>query len=217
MMQAALFDLDGTLLDSNYVWARVDAQFFCARNLAFPSDYVRAISGMSFLATAAYTKKRFALPESVEDIVREWTQMTEREYAEHVALKPGSAAFLRQLKSRGVKCAVVTSLHRALYEPCLAHNGILSLFDLCLSTDEAQSTSKKDGLLYRMAADRLETPYPDCAVFEDVYEGILGAKQLGMQAFCVVDPKYTHRLDAIQGIADGIGENVEAAWDNAKK
>ncbi len=215
MMRAALFDLDGTLLDSNHVWAHVDELFFAARKIELPADYARAISGMSFLATAAYTRERFALPETAEEIVREWTEMTAREYAGRVALKPGSAAFLRTLKSRGVLLAVVTSLHRALYEPCLARHGILSLFEFCLSTDEAGGGSKKDGHLYRMAADRLQVPYPQCAVFEDVYEGILGAKSLGMRAFCVVDPKYTHHLDAIQKIADGVGGNVREAGENA--
>ena len=91
MIRAALFDLDGTLLDSNHVWARVDELFFSARNIPIPADYARAISGMSFFATAAYTKERFSLPESAEEIVREWTEMTTYEYAARVALKPGSA------------------------------------------------------------------------------------------------------------------------------
>ncbi len=213
-MKAALFDLDGTLLDSNRVWARVDELFFAARGLEIPADYARAISGMSFFSTAAYTKERFALPETADEIVREWTEMTARTYAEHVALKPGSAEFLRALKARGVRLAVVTSLHRALYAPCLARHTLLDLFDLCLSTDEAGGKSKADGHLYRMAADRLGVPYPDCAVFEDVYEGILGAKSIGMRAFCVVDSKYTHHLDEIREIADGVGESVGVAWRN---
>jgi len=217
MIRAALFDLDGTLLDTGHVWARVDELFFAARDMAIPADYARAISGMSFFATAAYTRERFRLPQTAEEIVREWTEMTAREYAERVELKPGSAEFLRTLKSRGAKLAVVTSLHRALYEPCLARNGVLPLFDLCLSTDEVGGRSKADGHLYRAAADRLGAAYPDCAVFEDVYEGILGAKKLGMRPFCVVDPKYTHHLAAIREIAEGVGGNAEEAWGDGER
>lgn len=212
MIRAALFDLDGTLLDSNHVWEEVDASFFAARRIQIPADYVYAISGMSFLATAEYTKRRFHLSETSHEIAAEWTTLSERAYKEHVMLKPGSGAFLRTLASRGLKMVVVTSLHRALYEPCLRRNGILDLFELCFSTDEAGGRSKKDGQLYRMAAERLKIPCADCAVFEDVYEGILGAKSLGMYAFCVVDSKFTHRLAEIRKIADGVGKTVGEAF-----
>lgn len=207
-MKAALFDLDGTLLDSMDVWTKVDEAFFAARNLEIPADYTRAISGMSFRATAAYTKERFQLPESAEAIAAEWTELAAREYAEHVALKPGSLEFLAGLKARGVRMAVVTALHRGLYEPCLRRNGVLTFFEFCLSTDEAGGASKRDGLLYAMAADRLGVARADCAVFEDVYEGILGAKTLGMRAYCVIDPRSTHNLAEIMSIADGYAEDI---------
>ena len=81
MIRAGLFDLDGTLLDSMYVWNHVDACFFARRGLEMPSDYPRAISGMSFVDTARYTKARFDLPEDVEEIMAEWTALAREEYA----------------------------------------------------------------------------------------------------------------------------------------
>ena len=81
MIRAGLFDLDGTLLDSMYVWTHVDACFFARRGLEMPSDYPRAISGMSFVDTARYTKARFDLPEDVEEIMAEWTALAREEYA----------------------------------------------------------------------------------------------------------------------------------------
>ena len=60
---AAIFDLDGTVLDSLYVWRRVDERFFGERNIETPPDYTREISGMSFGETVEYTIRRFNLPD----------------------------------------------------------------------------------------------------------------------------------------------------------
>ena len=101
-MRAAIFDLDGTLLDSMYVWHAVDERFFAERGLTLTPDYAKAIAGMSYRETALYTKKRYGLPEPWEEIVQIWTRMAEREYRENVRLKPGAEAYLRALKARGV-------------------------------------------------------------------------------------------------------------------
>ena len=110
MIRAGLFDLDGTLLDSMYVWNHVDACFFARRGLEMPPDYPRSISGMSFVNTARYTKERFDLPEDVEEIMAEWTALAREEYALRVPLKKGALEFLRALRERGVRLCVVTTL-----------------------------------------------------------------------------------------------------------
>lgn len=203
MIKAALFDLDGTLLDSMWVWNRVDELFFERRGIEMPPDYPSAISGMSYMATAEYTKARFALSQSAAEIAAEWTRDSVREYSENVLLKPGSAEFIDRLRARGIRLCVVTASRRELYAPCLARNGILNKFEFVLTTDEAGGGSKLDGRIYRIAAQRLGVEPRECIVFEDAREGILGAKKMGMQAYCVIDPHSTHGLDEIKSVADG--------------
>ena len=68
--RAALFDLDGTLLDSGYVWRDVDAKFFAGRQVEVDhAEYARAVQGLSFREAAVYTKRRYDLPESVETVL----------------------------------------------------------------------------------------------------------------------------------------------------
>lgn len=183
---AALFDMDGTILDSMGVWADVDRHFFESRNMPVPEDYAHSISGLSFRQTAVYTKERFNLAESVDEILDEWNKMCEDEYVNHVVLKENAKEYLMKLKGMGVKLAVATALPERLFRPALERNGIYHLFDAYASTDEA-GERKSTGKVYLLAAERLGVDRKDCCVFEDILDGIQGAKNVGMKAVLVRD------------------------------
>ena len=184
--QAALFDMDGTLIDSMGVWARVDEAFFARRGMSVPADYARAIAGLSFRQTGEYTKERFQLPESVDEILAEWNAMCEASYINDVPLKPGAKEYVSRLRRAGVRLAVATALPRHLYEPVLLRTGIYDLFDAFVSTGET-GESKRTGRVYLLAAEKLGVEPGQCVVFEDILEGLLGAHAAGMKAVCVRD------------------------------
>lgn len=198
---AALFDMDGTLIDSMGVWARVDKVFFERRGLALPEDYVKSISGMSFRGTAEYTKRRFELGESVDDILSEWDILTYHEYAENVSMKPFAKAYIERLAAENVKLAVVTALPDRLYAPVLKRHGVYDMFGAFCSTHEA-SGDKRTGEIYLLAAQKLNVRARDCAVFEDIYEGLAGAKRAGMRAVCVFDAYSAHAEHKNRALCD---------------
>lgn len=201
---AAIFDLDGTLLDSMYVWTRVDEIYFAQRGMAVPEDYGRALAGLSYRESAQYTMRRFGFPGPWEEIVREWTELAREEYACRVPLKPGARAYLTALKRCGVKLAVATALPEYLYRPCLEHLGVLGLFDALCSTDDTGGRGKGNGEVFLLAAARLGVSPERCAVFEDVMEGVRGAKRAGMRAYCVLDDASRHAHEEMAAIADGV-------------
>lgn len=207
--QAAIFDLDGTLLDSMYVWHRVDELFFADMGMSVPPDYTAAIAGMSYRETALYTKKRFSLDAPWEEIVDTWSRMAEREYRENVRLKPGAEAYLRALRARGVRLAVATAMPPALFRPCLVSNGVEDLFDALLSTEDAGGHGKRTGRVYRLAAERLGVRPEACVVFEDVCEGVEGARRAGMRAVLVYDEASAHR----HGEAEALAERVVYSFE----
>lgn len=208
MIKAAIFDLDGTLLDSVYVWSKVDREFFACRGMDVPEDYARAISGMSYRATAVYTKERFELPESIEEIENEWTATALNEYTNHVQLKKGAYNSLVNLKNQGVRLCVATSNRAELIMPCLRRCGVADMFEFILTTDEAGVTGKSDGELFRMCAERFGMEYKDCGVFDDTLSAIMGAKKLGMKAYCTIDPDSTHDLAIIEKLADSCAPTI---------
>ena len=198
---AALFDLDGTLLDSLGVWADIDRSFFAGRGLTMPEDYTACIRGLSFLQTAEYTVKRFGLPETPEQIASVWHDMCAREYVHRVMLKPGVAEYLRRLKEQGALLAVVTTLTPALYEPALKRNGVYALFDVFVTTDES-GKNKESGEIYRLAARKLNVEPARCMVYEDIPEGLIGAKKAGMRAALVYDVHNASSLDEARALCD---------------
>ena len=185
--EAAIFDLDGTLLESMYVWRRVDEVFFENRGMVAPEDYGRALAGKSYRESAEYTIERFGFTESWQEIVDEWTSQAVFEYANNVQLKCGAREYLHLLKNCGVKLAVATALPEYLYRPCLEHLGVIDLFDALCSTDETGGRGKAKGEVYLLAAQRIGMEPGKCAVFEDVLDGLKGAIYAGMRAYAVLD------------------------------
>lgn len=136
--KAYIFDLDGTLLDSMGVWDQIDIDFFAKRGIAFPPDYADSISSMTFNEAAAYTIERFALPGSVDDLMREWNDMAAYAYSHAVQMKPHAKEYLTALRDSGAKLAIATSLFAGLCDLALRNNGIDALFDVICNTAETE-------------------------------------------------------------------------------
>lgn len=105
----AIFDLDGTLLDSMWVWEQIDVDFLSRRGIDLPEDYLKKITPMGFEAAARYTIDRFGLQEQPRDLIGEWYAMAEDYYKTKVGLKPHAKEFLRCLADQGVRIGAATS------------------------------------------------------------------------------------------------------------
>ena len=73
--KGAIFDLDGTILDSSRVWKKVDSDFFSEHNMSVPSDYLENISAMNIFDIAKYTINRFNFPYTINELVDKWNDM----------------------------------------------------------------------------------------------------------------------------------------------
>ena len=84
------------------VWKRIDETFLTKRGIAVPADYAESICALGFRGTAEYTVKRFGLSDTPEDLMREWSEMADEEYAKRIFLFPGAKDYLLKLKNAGV-------------------------------------------------------------------------------------------------------------------
>ena len=186
--RGALFDLDGTLLDSTALWGQVDHDFLAKRNIPVPDDFMKAVSSKTFEEAARYTIDRFGLSDAVEDLSREWYGMVLDEYSHRVPLKPCAKDFLLLLRSRGLSLGVVTGLPRELADAALRHHGIESLFAAVTSAEEAER-GKDFPQVYELAAEKLGLSCRECAVFEDVLACMKSARRAGAEVFALYDER----------------------------
>ena len=208
--EAAIFDLDGTLLNSMDIWEQIDITFLKKRHLSVPADYVTEICARSFEEAAQYTIDLFDLSENVGNIIEEWNDMAAYEYAHNVTLLPYALDYLLHLKAHGIKLAVATGLSKELFLPCLENNSILGMFDTLCSTDEV-AHGKEFSDVFELAAGRLQVVPQRCIVFDDVLPAIKSAKQANM-IVCGVYNKYSamHRAE-IERLADYYIHDFRAA------
>lgn len=122
--KGAIFDLDGTLLDSMGVWDQVDVDFLAKRGFEVPDDYMQKVAAMQFRQIAEYTIARFNLSDTPGELMEEWDHMARVMYSTVVEAKPHAREYLAMLKASGAKLSVATSLPPMLREPAMRHVGI---------------------------------------------------------------------------------------------
>ena len=209
--KGAIFDLDGTLLDSMGVWDQVDEDFLSKRGIPVPADYATTIAAMQFRQIAEYTIARFDLPDTPERIMAEWDEMGRHMYENVVEAKPGALDYLADLKASGARLAVATSLPPALREPAMRHVGIIDLFDATVSVDDVGDVGKDRPDVYLLAAERLGVDPRDCTVFEDLLVGMRSARSAGMRVWAMHDDSSAADWPAICDLADGVLFDFTAA------
>lgn len=185
-IEAVLFDLDGTLVDSMWMWEQIDLEFLSARKIDMPKNLKYEIEGISFAQTADYFIERFDLTESREELMKLWNGMAYEKYCKEVPLKPGAKRFLDYLKSQGIKIGIGTSNSYDLTRACLKAHGILEDIDYILTSDEVPR-GKPEPDIYLMGAEHFGVEPVHCMVFEDIPNGMIAAIQAGMKVCGVAD------------------------------
>lgn len=193
-IDAVIFDMDGTLLDSMWIWPDIDDVFLEKYNLLKPEGFHEGMEGKSYSETAQYFLDLFpTLTHTKEEIMNEWNEMAHDRYVSQVRLKPGAKEFIFAIRKSGKKIGIATSNSRFLVDDTLKALGIEVLFDSIRTSCEA-GAGKPAPDVYLLVADDLEVNTDRCLVFEDVPMGILAGRNAGMK-ICAVDDAFSRSQD----------------------
>lgn len=188
-IKAVIFDLDGSLVDSMWIWRDIDIEYLGRFGIELPEDLQHNIEGMSFSETAAYFKEHFSIPDSIEKMKEDWNQMAWDKYLREVPLKEGVEEFLNGCRNRGILLGIATSNSRTLVENIADVHGLHNYFQ-CIMTGCEVEHGKPAPDIYLAVAAKLHVDPGDCLVFEDIVPGIQAGKRAGMKV-CAVEDVYS--------------------------
>lgn len=216
-LKGAIFDLDGTILDSSWVWEKIDREFLGGRGIDVPEDYVENIAPLGFYGAAVYTIDRFGFEDKPEELMKIWGEMAIREYKNNVYIKEGVAEYLDYLYTKGIPMGIATASNEDLFIPCLEHNNIFKYFQTFTTVSEV-GISKESADVYIATARKLGI-YPDeCVVFEDLPQGLISASNAGFYTVAIPDDFSKNGLKRFELDVDCIchsfiGENIRKIFD----
>lgn len=196
-----LFDLDGTLIDSNGVWLQIDLEFLNKRGLVHTREYSETISHSIFPIAARFTKDYFGLDESPEAIMAEWLDMAREAYAHQIPLKEGARAFLEREHCKGEPLAIVTACMPDLCRAVLARHGIAGFFQHIVFAQE-MGMEKRDPRFWAEAVKLLGVTASECTMYEDAPENCAAAKAAGLTVVGVHDDFYADREARVRAVCD---------------
>ncbi len=200
--EGVIFDFDGTLGDSMWVWEDLDVTFLENRGQVYDDEFGEVMRSLPFRDAARYAKDRYGFTDSVEAITTEWFEMVQDRYRDDVRLKPGARDCLSWLREKKIPLVVCTASVPQLVVTALRSNGVEDWFEAII-TEHDVMVPKSEPDMYWAGAERIDVPPERCVVFEDVLHGLEGAKKGGFNAVAVFDEiSSTSKWEHMKAVAD---------------
>ncbi len=200
-MKGAIFDVDGTILDSMNVWGEVAVEFFAMYKCEIDDKIKHEIKEMQLEESFPYLIKLWSLDIEVEDAINTMRKMIINEYKNNIPPKEYVCEYIKKLHNDGVKIAVATSSYRELCESAFKRLGILDYIDAYAFSNEV-GCDKSNPDVYLLAAQRIGVNPEDSFVYEDIVSGIEGAKKGGFKTCAVYDASNENETDILKEKAD---------------
>ncbi|MDO4343849.1 MAG: HAD family phosphatase [Eubacteriales bacterium] len=214
-IRGAVFDADGTLLDSMYIWETIASDYLRSRGIEPEEGLDKKFASMSVEQAAAYYMDHYGIGGSVPGIVAEINRMVEEEYFYRVAAKSGVRMCLEKMKRMGIRMCVATATDRRPIERALERNGLLEYFEEILTCTEV-GAGKESPLIFEKAIEKIGVKKEETVVLEDALHAVKTAKEAGFLVVCVYDASSAAQWREITALGDYAIRSFEGEMDGLR-
>ncbi|MDO4563841.1 MAG: HAD family phosphatase [Clostridia bacterium] len=209
MIKGAIFDVDGTLLDSMYAWDSVCTDYLIGRGIEPREGLWETFKTLSLAEAARYYQTEYNISDDTQKIMDDINAIIERHYKFDVQPKKGVREFLELMKARNIEMSVATATDRHLIEYAFSRcalGGYFSEIFTCTSVGRGKDSS----VIFDAAAKHMRTLPHQTLVFEDALYAAVTAKKAGYVVIGVYD-SHESRADELKKIADRYITSFEEA------
>lgn len=209
MIKGIIFDVDGVVLDSMWIWRDMMSRFLSRYSTEPEHDLMDKIVTMTFDESSVYLRDYYSIPKEPNEILEEIFAITGEYYDNEIELKPGILNYLEGFRQNGIKMAAATASDRSYIESAFRRHGIIEYFDTILTCRELK-TSKTEPLIYHEAAKELGLSKNEVAVFEDSLYAIETCHKDGLKVVGISDRSNVGKRDDMRKLTDLFLENYDS-------
>lgn len=213
---AIIFDMDGTLIDSMWMWKQIDIDFLTDHNIEFEESLSKEIEGMSYTETAEFFIEKFKFDYTLDEIKKIWYDMAKDYLENRVKLKDGIPELLELIKEDKIPMAIGTSASKEFADIALTSNEIMPYFETIVTSCEVEK-GKPFPYVFLEVARRLGVDPKKCLVFEDTEAGVDAALNAGMDVVAVHDASSEEYKEVIMEKATKYVYSVRELFEIEKK
>lgn len=192
----AIFDMDGTLLDSMTIWSVIDQLFFAKHNCTLDPEFQQFVATLTLDESSVYMCEHYNLSITPEQVKKEFLDILDDYYRYKLPLKDGALDLLKHLRENGIKIMVATANEYDISYAALERTGVLRYAD-GLVTCSMVNASKNSPAVYLFACEKMGEQVSDCIVFEDSYHAMQTANDAGFDVVAVYDDEAKNVWDDI--------------------
>jgi HAD superfamily hydrolase (TIGR01509 family) len=200
-MKYAIFDMDGTVLDSMTMWETLDYDLMRYYGIEPSVEIHKAVKMLTVDEASSYFHKHFSLSDSPQQISEKTRQMIKDKYLYEIGLKKGVEDVLKEFRKRGISMCIATASDKECAVAALKRLGVLPYFDFVLTADEV-GVGKTSPEIFLESVKRFNAPKEQVAVFEDSLHAVETAKRAGFFVVGVFDPSIRDQEEAVIKLCD---------------
>ncbi len=193
-MKAAIFDMDGTILDSMPMWHTIGENYLKSLGLTPRKELWDEVKRFNLDETGEYFITKYDVKKTKEEVMQDIKDIIIEHYGKDLQLKEGAREFLEALNKNGIPCVLATATDRASVLACMERLDCVKYFKKILTCLEYKTT-KSSPLIFEKAAEACGVKPEESVVFEDALHAIRTAHNAGFKVCAVYDASDEERTE----------------------